>query len=870
MKKKLQGFAFSDYIFYSFAFTLLIIISICKINFAQTLDSNLPVTNGAVTSMLKDDNTLYLGGVFNYIGPSTGRGVELNDSTGIYNSNFPKVNGTINVCVSDSQGGWYIGGEFTKVGNSFRNSAAHILADGTVDSWNPNIRMVTLIKGVYAAGVVETIVRNGNTFYFGGEFDHIGDSTRNFIGAYENGNVTGWNPDPNGPIFAIVPTDSVIYFGGTFSYLINHTIPRTNIAAVDPVTNLPTAWAPDVYGGTINLPFAVYGLCLSDTTLYVWGNFNTMDYKFRYGVGALYTNNTIPGRYVTPWNPQNDNWGFSYPPVYAAAFAMKGDTIFIGGNFTRFGPVSKSRIAAVSKTSGQILLWKPNVVGPASTYVGGAQTIVNSLSVNGNTLYAGGSFYSVDGLSRNNLAAFNLINDSLTNWNPNASDEVNTVSASGNNVYAGGNFTSVNGVMRNGLAAIDLKSKSVLSWNPNVGISYVNSMVIADSVLYAGGYFSSIGGDTVQSLAAINKYTGSLIPGMPNVYPEIQDLLIHNNQLYIGGTLFTVGDSSRYGLASIDLATKKVTGWNPNTSNNSSMDYNTVYTLALSDSTLFIGGSFGNVGDSVRQCLAALNINTGSVLPWEPTRPGNIDGKIRKIAVDGNLVYVGGGFTTIGGTSLSYAVKIDRNSGVISPWNSQLVTTNSGVDGIPGVNDMTITDSLLYLVGPIGSQAGSARQGIAEINLATDQPTNNVPYTDGEVYKLVIDSATSTVYVGGFFSNFKDESQSYFAGYIDPSLTGVTSVQKEKLLPQEFSLNQNYPNPFNPSTNISYTISKPGHVKLQVFNVLGQIVSTLVDEHQSAGSYSVTFDAGRLASGVYYYRLSSDRNISTKKMLLLK
>ncbi|MBS4036322.1 MAG: T9SS type A sorting domain-containing protein [Ignavibacterium sp.] len=86
----------------------------------------------------------------------------------------------------------------------------------------------------------------------------------------------------------------------------------------------------------------------------------------------------------------------------------------------------------------------------------------------------------------------------------------------------------------------------------------------------------------------------------------------------------------------------------------------------------------------------------------------------------------------------------------------------------------------------------------------------------------------------------------------------------------DFILEQNYPNPFNPSTKISWQSAVGSHQTLKVFDVLGDEVATLVDEYREAGRYEVNFDASRLASGVYIYRLSAGSFIEMKKMLLLK
>ena len=87
---------------------------------------------------------------------------------------------------------------------------------------------------------------------------------------------------------------------------------------------------------------------------------------------------------------------------------------------------------------------------------------------------------------------------------------------------------------------------------------------------------------------------------------------------------------------------------------------------------------------------------------------------------------------------------------------------------------------------------------------------------------------------------------------------------------KKFKLRQNYPNPFNPTTTIRYELAKAGPVKLTVYNMLGQQVSVLVDSRQATGAHQIIFNASRLSSGVYFYRLKTGDNVSVKKMLLMK
>ena len=119
--------------------------------------------------MYKDGNTMYVGGAFSYAGPSTGRGVLLDSQTGLYDKNFPKVNGTVMVCIPDNSGGWYIGGQFTKVGSEYRNSVAHIRTGGQVDDWNPNI--IYSNQQIYGSPLVDAIALNNSIIYINGVQD---------------------------------------------------------------------------------------------------------------------------------------------------------------------------------------------------------------------------------------------------------------------------------------------------------------------------------------------------------------------------------------------------------------------------------------------------------------------------------------------------------------------------------------------------------------------------------------------------------------------------------------------------------------------------------------------------------------------------
>jgi hypothetical protein len=89
-------------------------------------------------------------------------------------------------------------------------------------------------------------------------------------------------------------------------------------------------------------------------------------------------------------------------------------------------------------------------------------------------------------------------------------------------------------------------------------------------------------------------------------------------------------------------------------------------------------------------------------------------------------------------------------------------------------------------------------------------------------------------------------------------------------IPAEYALNQNYPNPFNPVTTISYGIPKAEFVTIKIYDILGREIRTLVNKEMNAGYYDIVFDAAKLASGVYFYRIEAGKFTRIKKLMLLK
>lgn len=126
---------------------------------------------------------------------------------------------------------------------------------------------------------------------------------------------------------------------------------------------------------------------------------------------------------------------------------------------------------------------------------------------------------------------------------------------------------------------------------------------------------------------------------------------------------------------------------------------------------------------------------------------------------------------------------------------------------------------------------------------------------------------------GLVFSFIEGGSAPYLSGAIISGVhwgEPIVSVKQTPNKPVEFSLRQNYPNPFNPLTSITFELPQAAHVRLSVFDILGRLVSILLDEKREAGHHVVQFDGSGIASGALFYRLEAGMNTQTRRMILLR
>jgi len=180
------------------------------------------------------------------------------------------------------------------------------------------------------------------------------------------------------------------------------------------------------------------------------------------------------------------------------------------------------------------------------------------------------------------------------------------------------------------------------------------------------------------------------------------------------------------------------------------------------------------------------------------------------------------------------------------------------------------------------SFTASAVRDEVQLNWSTATETNNQGF---QIERMIVGGAFEEVgYVAGFGTTTEPKAYSFIDSKLgagsytyrlkqvdfDGTYTYSNEVNVDVEIPLVYSLEQNYPNPFNPSTTIKYSIAEDGFVKLVIYSMLGEEVTTLVNTQQKAGRYEVNFNAAGLSSGVYVYRIEAANYISSKKLILMK
>jgi hypothetical protein len=316
-----------------------------------------------------------------------------------------------------------------------------------------------------------------------------------------------------------------------------------------------------------------------------------------------------------------------------------GNRVYIGGNFTYVGPDTGSG-ASLSAATGAPLRRFARVDG----------SVYAAVSDGAGGFFVGGSFTTVGGLPRQNVAHVRADGSVDPAWNPGANDAVSSLAVSGSTLYVGGLFTQIGGRRRHRVAALESATGTPTAWNPDatgVGEPFsktaVDALAVSGSTVYVGGNFARIGGEPRHDIAALDAATGAATGLNPRADSAVDALAVSGSTVYVGGEFHVIGGHERYYIAALDASTGAATAWNPDPTS-------FVSALQVSGSTVYAGGNFTSVGGRTRHAIAELSARTGQATSWNPHPSyGDTQPEVLALGVFGPRLYLGGRFDFIGG-----------------------------------------------------------------------------------------------------------------------------------------------------------------------------------------------------------------------------
>ena len=652
------------------------------------------------------------------------------------NFRLPGTDGTVYVVLSVGSA-VYIGGAFSRVGGI----KAYCIAKWDGAQWSA--------LGVGASGAVNALCASGADLYVASSFSVSTGSSSMSVSGVSKWNGTTWTPlsgnasstkgyTPLIKTMAVVGTH--LYVGGVFDIIGG--VAANNIARWD-----GTAWNTLGAGTTNGTSYVVCALALIGSDLYVGGSFTT--------VGGLAANNLARWD-GTAWSTVGTGADNGVNQTVLCLVAV-GTELYAGGIFSKAGSVTANSIAKWSNGT-----WSSFGTGAGNgvSTAGG----VYSIAVSGTTVYAGGGFTSIG----NSKTGYGVARWDGTTWNVMGTTNNPGVTAHnffvyafgialvGNSLYAGGTFIEAGDVAAKYIARWDGTAWNAVGANANGVDSDINAVAVSGTNVYVGGYFTAVGGVPANQVAkwdgtrwsalsqtttygvvnGVNTSTG----GKGTVYA----LAVSGSTVYVGGYFSYAGGTAANNVAKWDGTRWSALGTGvANSTNSTSLAY--VYALAVSGTTLYAGGDFVLAGGLTANRVAKWNGTT-----WSALGTGSANGTnatVYALATLGTSVYVGGTFTTAGSLAANRIAKWDGTA-----WSPLGTGTTNGLSG--GAYALAPSGTDLYVGGYFTTAGGVTVNSVARWDGAgwnsLGTGTAAAAGVNGTVYALSVSGAN--VYVGGAFT----------------------------------------------------------------------------------------------------------------------
>lgn len=694
------------------------------------------------------EGTAYLGGTFTQASSLATHGMVVDSTTGEPENRFPPIHGTVSAAASDGAGGWYVGGQFTRVDNLTRYNLVHILGNGDVDpNWHPEVRIGF---GDENRAHINALIVAGTNVIVGGLFDNVSGFKRGNLAAISaTGEVVPWDDvGADEEVQTLAASGDTVFVGGQFARVENQM--RQFVAAVALSDGSLLSWNTDSafkQPQSYSYP-TVSALAVADGILYVGGIFDLAD--DRQSLFALSTTDAT----LQSWAPRIRNEVYR-GRAEISSLSVAGKVVYVAGSFTHVNDISWPNVAALAIDDGSTLLmsWKPV---DANQYFSNS-AFIRSLSVSGGIIYLGG--WSRYAAIPNDVIAVEPNGNrhpklSATGFSP---GPINVVVAAGNQIFIGGGLGYYHSQPRKRLAAYTADG-NLLPWNPSIDdqntgpATAVDALRLSSDTVYVGGHFESISDTPVRNLAALNRISGTLEwspalewnPPLDYYTRSVSALVVHGTRLYVGGNFATVDGASRHGLAAFD--NHRLLDWGTQLMVNTTGGY--VTTLHTWDSSVLVSASdSSNVPDFFVADQAG---NRGA---WTPTITRT---SVSSFATSNNAVFL-----------------------ALSPPTSTVMAFNktdaSKLSWVANPNDhqylkLFYSNDVLYFAGKFSSVSNETRHHLAAARVPGGAVLDWQPHPNAPV--KAISSYQNKIYVGGDFDSIDGVTTGSFA--ILPAYSGKT------------------------------------------------------------------------------------------------
>lgn len=632
------------------------------------------LADGPIYDLLGAGDRLYAVGGFRTIGRYAGPGDLLDAATGETTTSPGIADGQISVVVSDGTGGWYLGGDFSRIGGHPSGGLAHVLDDGTLD---PAFLPVT-------DGLVSAMSLDGDTLYVGGDFSTVDGITRTHLAALStvDGSVLPLSAPQSARVTELVATPGVLYVGSD------------HLTALDPATgDHLSAFVPPVIGD-------VHALALGGGRLYVGGH-------------DLMALDPATGARDPAFDPGRPRAHRSYHSL-----VWTEGVLYVGSDRNR-------RLAALDPATGHTVQgFAPELAGENGT--SGGPGGVYDLALDGDRLWVAGSFTSAGGTTAHGLAVLDATTGARTDTGlPAYNRQVNAVELAGGHAFVGGTFFMSHWRRSRGIAALDATTLEPLPGFRVPHHAYGEPM-LTDAALYLApnhfeGYETWAGSDYYYSytsrISAFDPDTGAALEGLTRKVRNLTGVTTIGNRLYVARRLEN----------DVKFPHNRIVVYGPNGHRQRSFDVplrGYITTLSSVGGDLVVAGSFKrrtSTGAPANTAMLRLDPLTGARRTWFDPK---INGPVYEVARQGSDLYAAGVFKQV-----YQGIGFDR-PGLVKLTSGSHKVDAFAPSGFPGrrfqltlhpLGDLLFVNGWpqLFLDATTGERAASPAGGGTVVSMAT-------------------------------------------------------------------------------------------------------------------------------------------------------